>query len=192
MFFCYHSWRRSGIPLLSKSSRRQLRRQSPRRNCCGRCATGYFFMVRELGGMTTSWRPNNRASSEKTPGPSKEIATAMTIISKDAVFPESNSPSGMGNQDNAFARKTNVNKRLTMGVRNPMSRHAPHTARAKLIIRSDKRAPSFERADNPCAKAMAPTTTRIKSSAIPGLPPGNVEKNLCSVILPDRYLATPG
>jgi hypothetical protein len=41
-----------------------------------------------------------------------------------------------------------------------------------------------ERHSSPCAVAMAPTTTRIKSSADPGLPPGNVENSLCSVVLP--------
>lgn len=134
--------------------------------------------------MKISWRPNRRASSENTPGPSKKIATAMTIISKAASFPSSNRPAPIGSQESARARVPMVIKILTTGVRNPIKRQAAHAVSARQIIMSATRVPELEIHIRPCAETMAPTTTRIKSSPDPGLPPGNVENSRCRVILP--------
>jgi len=134
--------------------------------------------------MKISWRPNSRASTENTPGPSKASATAMTTISKEATLPSNGPRATIGSQESARARMPRVIKMLTTGVRNPIKRQAPHPARARQTATSTIRSPALERHHKPCAEAMAPTTTRIRSSADPGLPPGNVENSLCSVILP--------
>ena len=146
--------------------------------------------VCDAGGIKISRRPNSRASNENTPGPSKAIAMDITISSKDAAFPTNGRFAAIGSQENAFARVTIVIRTLATGVRNPIKRSAPHTASAMQATRPPVRLPSFERQIKPCAEAMAPTTTRINSSAVPGLPPGNVENSLCSDVLPINSQST--
>jgi hypothetical protein len=53
------------------------------------------------------------------------------------------------------------------------------------------RLPPLERQIKPCAEAIAPTTTLINNSAVPGLPPGNVENSLCSEVLPKNSACNP-
>ena len=137
--------------------------------------------------MISSCRPNKRASSENMPGPNSAIATAITTTSKDASPPAFNVPSGNGNQENTFARIINVTNKLTMGVRNPITKHIPHTASTTHAVKFTRRPPCIRHC-KPCATAMAPTARRIKRSAVPGLPLGNVEKNRCSAVLPEPVL----
>src|SRR5579862_3201468 len=75
---------------------------------------------------------------------------------------------------------------LTTGVRNPSRRNAPHPVTTRHVKSSATRLPPLESQIKPCAEAIAPTTTRINNSAVPGLPPGNVENSLCSLGLPDN------
>jgi hypothetical protein len=72
---------------------------------------------------------------------------------------------------------------LTMGVRNPISKHTPvianniaeKTAAAVTL-------PPRGIYKTPWTMAVTPTITRSNSSAKPGQLPGNVENSLCSVL----------
>lgn len=91
------------------------------------------FSERVEGGITISRRPKRRASSENAPGPSKAIAAAITIISKDAILPSNMFLVGGGSQESAFARLTIAIETLTTGVRNPMRTQAPNPASVREV-----------------------------------------------------------
>src|ERR1700731_4709166 len=72
---------------------------------------------REAGGMTISFHPKRRASSEKAPGPRRAMAAAMPIIGASASFDSKGLNDCRGNQENAIPRLSRHARRLRIGVR---------------------------------------------------------------------------
>ena len=140
---------------------------------------------RDEGGITISRRPNSRPSREKAPGPSNAIATVVMIIPKATSLPSCKPQEGAGNHERAIPRKHNPAKSPAYGVRNPIARAAPPIVNAKPTNHFSKEGlDGPERYRTPTAAAARPTATRNSNKPMPGLPPGNVEYNLCSAYLP--------
>jgi hypothetical protein len=136
------------------------------------------------GGITISRRPNNRPSSEKAPGPSNAIATAVMIIPNATSLASCKPQEGSGNHEKAIPRKHIPTTSPTYGVRNPIPRAAPQIVSVKPANHLSKEGLDVpERYRTPTAVAASPTATRNSSKPMPGLPPGNVEYNLCSADL---------
>jgi len=110
----------------------------------------------------------------------------MTIISRETSAPSNKFPVGGGSNDIPLPIQVMPAKILTMGVRNPISKHTPVIAsktpgsRARVVHRSPR-----ETYKTPWAMAVTPTITRSSSSAKPGQLPGNVEKSLCKCAHPE-------
>ncbi len=135
--------------------------------------------------MTISRRPNNRPSREKAPGPSKAIATAVIIIPKETSLASCKSHEGGGSNEKAIPRKHSPTKSPAYGVRNPIAKAAPPIVKAKPTTNLPRElSDQPERYRIPTAAAAKPTATRKSNNPMPGLPPGNVEYNLCSAYLP--------
>jgi hypothetical protein len=140
---------------------------------------------RDEGGITISRRPNKRPSRENAPGPSNAIATAVTIIPKDTSLASCKPQEGAGSHEKAIPRKHSPTKSPAYGVRNPIAKAAPPAVKIKPITHLSKEVlDGPERYRIPAAVAAKPTAARKSNKPIPGLPPGNVEYNLCSAYLP--------
>ncbi len=140
---------------------------------------------REEGGITISRRPNKRPSRENAPGPSNPIATAVMIIPKATSLVSCKLQEGAGNHEKAIPRKHAPTKTPAYGVRNPIARAAPPMVNVKPANHLSKEGLEVpERYSPPTAVEASPTAARNSNNPMPGLPPGNVEYNLCSAYLP--------
>jgi hypothetical protein len=139
---------------------------------------------REARGMMISFQPNKRASREKAPGPSRAMAAEMAMIGASASFDSKGLNNCSGNQEKAIPRLSRPARRLSNGVRNPISRPIPLSKRSAVdtntisVMRSED-----SRQRIPCPPRAVPTTTRRSRSPAPGRPAGNAENNLCSCII---------
>jgi hypothetical protein len=134
--------------------------------------------------MTISRRPNKRPSREKAPGPSNAIATAVMIIPKATSLASCKPQEGGGNHEKAIPRKHIPTRSPAYGVRNPIARAAPPIVKVKPASHlSNEGLDVPERYKTPTAVAASPTAARNNNKPMPGLPPGNVEYNLCSAYL---------
>jgi len=144
--------------------------------------------LRDEGGMTISRRPNSRPSKEKAPGPSNASATAVIIIPEAISLTPCKVQEGVGNQESAMPRKQNPTSRAAIGVRNPAVRAVPLMIKTRPSSNfSEDELKGPERQKIPPAAAERPTAARRNSKPTPGLPPGNVEYNLCSANLPGAH-----
>ena len=169
-------WRRC---LASPKQGSELRRRISSRNAGSQGSGGG-----DERGITISRRPNMRPSRENAPGPSNAIATAVIIIPKDTSLASCKPQKGAGNHEKAIPRKHSPTKRPAYGVRNPIARATPATVRTKPITPFSKEVSGGpERYRTPAEAAAKPTAARKSNKPIPGLPPGNVEYNLCSAYL---------
>ena len=140
---------------------------------------------REEGGITISRRPNKRPSRENAPGPSNAITTAVMIIPKATSLASCKPQEGAGNHEKAIPRKNIPTKRPTHGVRIPIAKAAPLVVKIRPITHLSKEVlDGPQRYKTPTAVAASPTAARNSNNPRPGLPPGNVEYNLCSAYLP--------
>jgi hypothetical protein len=139
---------------------------------------------RAAGGIKISRRPNNRPSREKAPGPSNAIATAVIIIPKAASLASCKPHEGAESHEKAIPRKHAPTKSPAYGVRNPIARAAPQIVNVKPANHLSKEGLDVpERYRIPTAVAASPTAARNSNKPMPGLPPGNVEYNLCRAYL---------
>jgi hypothetical protein len=91
---------------------------------------------------------------------------------------------GTGNQERAIPRKVTPTSRPENGVRKPMVMAAPLVIRTMPSDHLPKEGlDDPEKYTTPAEMAVIPTAMRNSSSPMPGLPPGKVEKNLCSASL---------
>jgi hypothetical protein len=134
--------------------------------------------------MTISRRPNKRPSRENAPGPSSAIATAVIIMPKDTSLASCKPQEGRGNHEKAIPRKHSPTSNPAYGVRNPIASAAPPIVNAKPANHLSKEGFDVpERYITPTVVAARPTVARSNNKPTPGLPPGNVEYNLCSAYL---------
>lgn len=75
--------------------------------------------------MTTSRRPNHRASSENPPGPRRSTAAAITTRKIAAGAPQSTLGTDGGSQENARLTLMSFARKPATGVRQPISKEAP-------------------------------------------------------------------
>src|SRR5580704_1214669 len=85
----------------------------------------YSCVGREAGGITISFQPNRRASSEKAPGPRRAMAAEMAMTGASASFDSNGLNNCSGNQEKAIPRFSRPARRLRIGVRNPIRRQTP-------------------------------------------------------------------
>ncbi len=89
------------------------------------------------------------------------------------------------NKRPSIPRKHAPTKTPAYGVRNPIARAAPPMVNVKPANHLSKEGLEVpERYSPPTAVEASPTAARNSNNPMPGLPPGNVEYNLCSAYLP--------
>ena len=134
-------------------------------------------------GITISRRPKRYASIENAPGPSSEMAAAITIICRSASLPSKRFPDGVESQKKAFPSAAIPAKALPNGDRNPMSRNMPpimNRMQETVVAMVDLVLPAIYKP--PSTSDAAPTVILNNSKAAPGQPAGNVGNSLCSAL----------
>ena len=141
------------------------------------------------GGITISRHPKSRASRENAPGPRKQIATHIAIVSALAHLDSNQPNAGSGNHESAIPRHSSPASGLRIGVRKPTKRDTPVINNSRATPKATTVwCPREERLMVPCATSVTPTTARRISKPVPGAPDGNAEKSLCRVCLLRRDL----
>ena len=143
------------------------------------------------GGITISRRPNKFPSIENAPGPKRAIPIAVMTMSKAMSEVPNDARGGAGIHEKTIPTTQNPTSKLANGVRNPMIMPAPLTRNVSPTAHTSRvRSIRPDRSDAPSATAMPPSAARIRSSPMPGWPPGKVENSLCSGILPLAHTKT--
>ena len=138
--------------------------------------------------MTSSRRPNNRASSEYAPGPRNISATAIMTTKIVANQESSKFTIGVGNPNSAKQQLPTAISKPAMGVRKPIKSATPMAMTNTLTsLATSGELPKSVKLTNPCARAVTPTVIRSSSSPTPGQPAGNEENDLCTVRLPEVF-----
>ena len=135
--------------------------------------------------MTISRRPNKFPSMENAPGPKRAMPIAVVTMSKAMSVVPKDARGGAGIHDKIIPTAPSPTSKLANGVMNPMIMPAPLTRNVSPAAHTGRvRSIRPDRSDAPSATAMPPSAARIRSSPMPGWPPGKVENSLCSGILP--------
>jgi hypothetical protein len=141
--------------------------------------------------MTTSRRPNQRASSEYAPGPRRRMAAAIITRKIVAGTPPNRSGINGGSQENARLTLMSSARKLASGVRQPIRSAAPVTRTSRPTAHAPLRRSLPMRQAPPWTISARPTVARNSSRPTPGPPLGNDENNLCSSHLLGRSRIAP-
>ena len=132
--------------------------------------------------MTISRRPNRRASMEYAPGPSNEIAEAITASNHASQAPQHMSRNSSFPWNSAAAMNSIATTVPTAGVRRPNTSERPLAMANKAPTHAASRGPGVEaRESTPMNAAANPIPIRKSRRPAPGRPAGNDEKSRCSV-----------
>lgn len=122
---------------------------------------------------------------ENAPGPKRAMPVAVMTMSKAMSVVPKDARGGAGINEKIIPTTHNPTSKLANGVMNPMIMPAPLTRNVSPTAHTSRvRSIRPDRSAAPSAMAMPPSAARIRSSPMPGWPPGKVENSLCSGILP--------
>jgi hypothetical protein len=135
----------------------------------------------DASGMTISWRPYRRPSSENAPGPRQTRAAAMTVARAPVDLASNKFRLGGGNHENALPRLISPASAPANGVRYPISSETPlaNASKATPKVTSPSSRQTRKQAA-PWTTSALPMVTRNSSRPAPGHPSGNAENILSS------------